>query len=245
MALQQQKGKLKAAKKGHELLKKKADALKKSFREVMLKIIDTKKRMGKEFSEAMLALAEANFAAGDFGRNMSEQVKSHSNIRLGVAQDNVAGVSLPKFSIRGEDKEETDDKAMLGLTGGGKAITKCREKFGNFLKLLTQIASHQSQFLVLDEVIKVTNRRVNALEFVVVPRIDDNIKFIDKELDEQAREDFFRLKRVTDKKKIEKEKQMRENELKKEAAAAGGVEHEEEQQHDNIFQEEDDEDVVF
>ena len=67
------------------------------------------------------------------------------------------------------------------------------------------IASLQTQYFTLDEVIKVTNRRVNALEFVVVPRIQWTIKYIEKELDEMDREDFFRLKRVQDKKKIEKD----------------------------------------
>ena len=67
------------------------------------------------------------------------------------------------------------------------------------------IASLQTQYFTLDEVIKITNRRVNALEFVVIPRIDWTIKYIEKELDERDREDFFRLKRVQDKKKIEKD----------------------------------------
>ena len=70
--------------------------------------------------------------------------------------------------------------------------------------MLVEIASLQTQFVTLDEVIKVTNRRVNALEYVVIPRIEFTIKYIEKELDEQDREDFFRLKIVTDKKKEEK-----------------------------------------
>ena len=245
MALQQQKVKLKAAKKGHELLKKKSDALKKAFREVMLKILDTKKKMGVQFSEAMLSLAEANFAAGDFGRNVTDQVKTRSNIRLAVAADNIAGVHLPKFSLRGEQREESDesdDKSMLGLTGGGKAINKCREKFANFLKLLIQIASLQTQFMTLDEVIKVTLRRVNALEFVVVPRIQETISFIDKELDEQAREDFFRLKRVTDNKKKEKEKELKALEDK---GKGDNAEEGEGNQETAIFEDEEDEEVVF
>ncbi len=54
------------AKKGYELLKKKVDALKTQFRKILIDILDVKKSLGKEFSEAMLGLAEANYAAGEF-----------------------------------------------------------------------------------------------------------------------------------------------------------------------------------
>ena len=93
---------------------------------------------------------------------------------------------------------------MLGLTGGGQAIQKCKDRFQRFLKQLVDIASLQTQFVTLDEVIKVTNRRVNALEYVVIPRIEFTISYIEKELDEESREDFFRLKKITDKKKEDK-----------------------------------------
>ena len=100
--LQLFKSKAVGAKKGYDLLKKKADALKKSFREVLVKIVDTKKRMGKEFNESILSLAEANFAAGDFSRNVLDGVKIRTNVRVNVASDNIAGVHLPIFSLRGE-----------------------------------------------------------------------------------------------------------------------------------------------
>lgn len=67
------------------------------------------------------------------------------------------------------------------------------------------IASLQTQFTTIERVIKVTNRRVNALEFVVIPKIELTIKWIESELDELDREDFYRLKCVQDKKKEAKE----------------------------------------
>jgi V-type H+-transporting ATPase subunit D len=64
------------------------------------------------------------------------------------------------------------------------------------LSVLTQTA-----FVILDEVIKVTNRRVNALEHILIPRTENTIKYINSELDELDREEFYRLKKVQGKKK--------------------------------------------
>lgn len=108
---------------------------------------------------------------------------------------------------------------------------------------MIDIASLQTQFVTLDEVIKVTNRRVNALEFVVIPRIDFTISYIEKELDEESREDFFRLKRVTDNKKIKKAEEFIEQE-KRAAANLKQENGEMPEGHDTIFEEED-EDIVF
>jgi V-type H+-transporting ATPase subunit D len=55
--------------------------------------------------------------------------------------------------------------------------------------------------VILDEVIKVTNRRVNALEHILIPRTENTIKYINSELDELDREEFYRLKKVQGKKK--------------------------------------------
>ena len=129
---------------------------------------------------------------------------------------------------------------MLGLTGGGQAIQKCKERFQKFLKTLVDIASLQTQFITLDEVIKVTNRRVNALEYVVIPRIEFTINYIEKELDEESREDFFRLKRVTDKKKEDRREAQLEAERK---AEKGEVTQSEGQE--SIFGEDNEDDVLF
>lgn len=128
------------AKKGHELLKKKSDALKKAFNAILLKIVEAKVRMGSDYREALLGLAGATFAAGDFSRAVTDHVAVKTSVRLSVHSDNIAGVHLPIFTLKGED-ETSDDNALLGLSGGGSAILQAREKFTKFLKILVTIAS--------------------------------------------------------------------------------------------------------
>lgn len=209
MTLQTYKIRAVGAKKGFELLKKKSDALKKAFRTLLQRLIESKIRMGLEFREAQMGMAGAQFAAGDFTRNVMGQVKTKTPVRLRVTSDNIAGVHLPIFTLRGED-ELNEDNALLGLSGGGQAINTAREKFTKFLKILVTIASLQTQFITLDAALKMTNRRVNALEFVLIPRIAEIIDYIKQELDEIDREDFVRLKKTQDKKKEKKAEQAAE-----------------------------------
>ncbi|CAK9827774.1 V-type proton ATPase subunit D 1 [Anthophora retusa] len=74
------------------------------------------------------------------------------------------------------------------------------------VKLLVELASLQTSFVTLDEVIKITNRRVNAIEHVIIPRIERTLAYIISELDELEREEFYRLKKIQDKKKVAKAK---------------------------------------
>lgn len=102
-------------------MKKKSDALKKAFRGILQKIVESKVRMGLDFKEASLGLASAYFAAGDFSRNVIDHVKTRTNVRMNIHTENVAGVKLPIFTLRGEDELE-EGSALLGLSGGGQAI---------------------------------------------------------------------------------------------------------------------------
>ena len=198
MTLQVYKQRAVGAKKGYELLKKKSDALKKAFRALLQRIIESKIKMGLDFKEALLGMGAAQFAAGDFTRNVMGQVKTKTPVRLRVASDNIAGVHLPIFTLKGED-ELNEDNALLGLSGGGQAINTAREKFTKFMKVLVTIASLQTQFITLDAALKMTNRRVNALEFKVIPELEEAKVFIQLRLEEMEREETFRLKRFKNK----------------------------------------------
>jgi V-type H+-transporting ATPase subunit D len=69
---------------------------------------------------------------------------------------------------------------------------KAKEIYAKAIENLVELASLQTAFTILDEVIRATNRRVNAIEHVVIPRLENTIKYIVSELDEMDREEFFR-----------------------------------------------------
>uniref|UniRef100_A0A8C6F878 V-type proton ATPase subunit D n=1 Tax=Monodon monoceros TaxID=40151 RepID=A0A8C6F878_MONMO len=104
-----------------------------------------------------------------------------------------------------------------------------------FRQILKKII--ETSFVTLDEAIKITNRRVNAIEHVIIPRIERTLAYIITELDEREREEFYRLKKIQEKKKILKEKSDKDLEQRK---AAGEV-----MEPANLLAEEKDEDLLF
>ncbi|EZG55328.1 putative vacuolar ATP synthase subunit D [Gregarina niphandrodes] len=199
--LQAYKGKKKGAQQGHSLLKKKSDALTGRFRGMLKEIVSTKQAMGEELRDAAFALAKVNYAT-DSGSNWQQSVVQNVKqpaVTINVSTDNVAGVRLPKFEMKADT--HSDIVGNMGIARGYQVLQSARERFVKALDLLVKLASTQTAFFTLDEEIKMTNRRVNALANVVVPQLDHNINYIVKELDEMEREEFFRLKKIQQKKK--------------------------------------------
>jgi V-type H+-transporting ATPase subunit D len=192
--------------------------------------------MAVDAATAFFSLTQAEYAAGNFKRKVAEGSLT-ARIRVGPGIDNVAGVKLPVFTKY--DTGAVADNQSLGLVGGGKKIVAVREKFTVLLDMLIRLASLQTSFQTLDEALKVTNRRVNALENVTIPKIDRTLDYIARELDELEREDFTRLKLVQGKKEAEIKKASK---LKDEAKLANK---ENEADITATFDPADDEDVVF
>ena len=206
-------------------------------------IAETKSSMATDATTAFFSLTQAEYAAGNFKRKVAEGSLT-ARIRVGAGVDNVAGVKLPVFS-----KYETGavaDNQSLGLVGGGKKIVAVRGKFTILLEMLIKLASLQTSFVTLDEALKVTNRRVNALENVTIPRIDGVLGYISRELDELEREDFTRLKLVQGKKEVEQKAEEARKELEKATRKLAGLDlgKENEQDITAAFDANDDEDVV-
>ncbi|OIT34637.1 V-type proton ATPase subunit D [Nicotiana tabacum] len=199
------KARLVGATRGHALLKKKSDALTVQFRQILKDIVSTKESMGDVMKTSSFALTEAKYAAGENIKHVVLENVQNATIKVRSRQDNIAGVKLPKFEHFSEGETKND---LTGLARGGQQVQACRAAYVKSIELLVELASLQTSFLTLDEAIKTTNRRVNALENVVKPRLENTVLYIKGELDELEREDFFRLKKIQGYKKREVERQM-------------------------------------
>lgn len=132
--------------------------------------------------------------------------------KLKMGTENVVGVKLPVFEPWASTAQSRE---YTGLGQGGQKVKHCRETYFKALEALVEIASLQTTFITLDQVIKITNRRVNAIEYVVKPRLVNTIASVEVELEELEREEMFRLK------KIQQKKEREEAELEAEAARQG------------------------
>ncbi|CAH0559956.1 unnamed protein product [Brassicogethes aeneus] len=227
------KVRLAGAQKGHNLLKKKADALQMRFRLILGKIIETKVTMGEVMKEASFSLVEAKFTTGDFNQIVLQNV-SKAQIKIRSRKENVAGVTLPIFECY---HDSSDTYAFAGLARGGQQLAKLKKNYQSAVKLLVELASLQTSFVTLDDVIKITNRRVNAIEHVIIPKIERTLEYILSELDELEREEFYRLKKIQDKKKLVR---ARAEKLSREKYRA-----EYRSQQKSIFDKEDDDELLF
>ncbi|ORC84675.1 vacuolar ATP synthase subunit D [Trypanosoma theileri] len=201
------KTRLKGAQKGHSLLKKKADALALRYRKTMGELRQAKLEMVEQIKGSYFTITQAQFIAGDISLAVQESLKLPT-YAMTLHVDNIAGVRVPSFHEQhalldadGPGGEGWRETGMAGLGRGGEQLKEARFAFRETLKLLVRIASLQVSWVTLDLAQKVTNRRVNALEKVVIPRVQNTLSYITSELDEQEREEFFRLKMVQKKKK--------------------------------------------
>ena len=83
------------------------------------------------------------------------------------------------------------------------------------MKKIVEIATLQTSYLAIDECLKITNRRVNALEYIVIPKITFTINYIKTELDEREKEDKYKIKKVIKYKQKHKEEEEAQREAEK------------------------------
>ena len=196
MELTRLKGRLKTAQRGHKLLKDKRDELMKQFMDVVRENRALRKRV-----EEGLMKAHGSFtvAAALMSPEMLEQslLYPKQTVELDMTFQNIMSVDVPQyhFHTSGQDSGEIYPYGFAQTSGElDDAVDAMSRVFQDMLRL----AEIEKTSQLLAEEIEKTRRRVNALEYVKIPEMQANIKYITMKLDENERANTIRLMKVKD-----------------------------------------------
>lgn len=179
---------LKMAQSGHGLLEQKRQILMME----LVRFIDSARKLQEDvsrvFDEAYRALQRANISLGiDVVEDISESIPLTTDIT--VRLHSVMGVEIPDV-----DPLDATASPSYSFHGSSAAMDAAYLNFRRVLALLAQLAEVETSVYRLAVQIRKTHRRVNALEKVVIPSAQEDIRFISDVLEESEREDFIRMK---------------------------------------------------
>ena len=189
-----------------DLLKQKRDALLIEFMGVMDETLRLSESLQKSVSEAQYSLAVAKAVDGTVALR-SAGMATHGEIVVDMTGTKIMGVSVPVVT-KGESPIRSSFTRGYAVTGISSRVDETADKFERILDVIIEYADIETRLKRLGEEIQKTNRRVNALEQITVPQLREQVTYIRQTLDERAREDLFRLKKV--KKKIERKKAIQQ-----------------------------------
>ncbi len=189
--LLQLKKKIALAKSGYRLLKKKRDGLIVEFFKMLERGKELLKEIESVYAEARekLILAELTEGAKKL-RAVSFALPEIEGVE--VKRKNLMGVSVCEFVLHEPEKEDI----LKSLIGVNIRVEEAVVAYRKLVKKFIRYAEAISALYRLLEEIEKTKRKVNALEFKVIPELEEKMKFIAQRLEEMERENVFRLKRM-------------------------------------------------
>lgn len=217
MELIEIKEKINLAERGHKLLKMKRDGLIMEFFELMEDARDVRARLQESYDEAEEKLHVAEAVEGRIPiKSAARALTGEPEIRLSTK--NVMGVVVPE--IEGESVRRPVTERGYGIIGTSPRIDEAAREYEELVEVVIDAAEIQTAMERLLEEIEKTKRRVNALEFSVIPELEEAQEFIRLRLEEQEREELFRLKKIKEKKEQEEKAAREEMRAAKAEAAA-------------------------
>ena len=181
---------------GQKHLKDKRDELMKQFLE-----LDRKNKVLREEVERQLAEVYRNFAIANavMSSEMMEEALMYpkQGVAIELGKKNVMSVNVPVFDFTTKTEDKTDIYPYGFATTSGeldKAIARLAEVF----PLMLELAAMEKEASLLAQEIEKTRRRVNALEYIMIPNLEETIKYIKMKLDENERGNQVRLMKVKD-----------------------------------------------
>ena len=190
------KRRIKQTKNGYKLLKMKRDGLFHEFRTLLSDMIKAKRELTESYVLAKSRIDLANAVEGGL-KVRSAAIANSASPEVEVERRNIMGVVVP--SVSGTNLKQAFGERSIGFTGSSPYIDEAADSFGNLIERMVKAAEMEATLKRLLAEIEATKRRVNALEFKVIPELEEARVFIQLRLEEMEREETFRLKRFKDK----------------------------------------------
>jgi len=178
-------------KSGARLLRSKRDALMKDFFRYIEECLDLRSRLNSQMKDSTRKLQFARAFLGD--TIFSTAHASKRDISLDIKIKNVWGINIPEIEKKAFVRSM--DARDISPIGEGMLATDTAKNFEKAVDAIVSIALSEIRLKRIGEEIKADTRRINALEELVMPYIRDNIKAIERVLEEREREGIYRLKR--------------------------------------------------
>ena len=194
MELKRLKNRLTTARRGHKLLKDKRDELMKRFLDIIRENKELRAEVEREISAANRGFAVA-------GAVMSSEMMEQSlmcptkSVELDISYKNIMSVDVPEFSFSASDGKSVYPYGYAMTSG---ELDDAVDGLARLLPKLLRLAEVEKSAQLLAQEIEKTRRRVNALEYVMIPQLAETIRMITMKLDENERGNLTRLMKVKD-----------------------------------------------
>ena len=190
------KRKIKMTKGGYKILKMKRDGLILEFFKILEEAKQVREQVTKQYDLAMQKIAIATAVDGEIAvKSASFALTDRPEIKL--RSKNVMGLVVPEIDATSIKKSM--DKRGYGVIGVSSYIDEATAAFEDLVETIIKAAEIETTMKKLLDEIEKTKRRVNALEFKVIPELQQAEAFIRLRLEEMERENIFRLKRIKQK----------------------------------------------
>ncbi len=196
MELTRLKKRLQVAVRGHKLLKDKRDEMMRRFIELIKKNKELREEVERDLSQALgdFVIARAVMSSETLEEAIMVPARTLS---LEVSKRNIMSVDVPVIQFKeGEDREEGAYPYGFASTSG--ELDSAISTLSGILPRMLELAEMEKTCQLLADEIEKTRRRVNALEYVMIPQLEETIRYITMKLDENERGNLTRLMKVKD-----------------------------------------------
>ena len=196
MELTRLKGKLKTAQRGHKLLKDKRDELMKQFLETVREV----RALREEVEEELMTVHKSfTVASALMSSEALEQALLYpkQSVELTQTTQNIMSVNVPVYHFQTQTRSDSDIYPY-GFAATSGELDTAVEALGHVFRKMLKLAEIEKSAQLMAEEIEKTRRRVNALEYVMIPNTQEAIRYINMKLDENDRATTIRLMKVKD-----------------------------------------------